>query len=142
IIRSGLVFGPEDAFINHIAMMLALNPLFFLMSGKGEVILNPIYIDDLVDGIYKLTQSDLEGAANIGTGEYVTVNHLVETIIAISGKDLSIHHVEGPVGVLARNFSKERMRSIGWQATTSLRDGMERTYAWVAEQVGNSGGAR
>lgn len=103
--------------------------------GDGNAVRGFTYIDDLVDGIYRLTQSDLEGAANIGTEEYMTVNHLVETVIAISGKNLSIKHVEGPVGVLARNFSKERMRTIGWEATTSFRDGMEKTYTWVAAQV-------
>jgi nucleoside-diphosphate-sugar epimerase len=103
--------------------------------GDGTAVRGFTYIDDLVDGIYRLVQSDLEGAANIGTEEYVTVNELVETVIAVSGKEVGIRHVEGPVGVQARNFSKARMRSLGWEATTSLREGIERTYPWVAEQV-------
>ncbi len=103
--------------------------------GDGTAIRAFTYVDDLVDGIYTLTQSDLEGAANIGTEEYVSVNQLVETIIDVAGKDLRIEHVEGPVGVQARNFSKARVHSLGWEAEVSLREGIERTYRWVKAQV-------
>jgi nucleoside-diphosphate-sugar epimerase len=103
--------------------------------GDGTAIRAFTYVDDLVDGIYTLTQSDLEGAVNIGTEEYVSVNQLVETIIAVAGKDLRIEHVEGPVGVQARNFSKARIHSLGWDAAVSLREGIERTYPWVKAQV-------
>jgi nucleoside-diphosphate-sugar epimerase len=103
--------------------------------GDGTAVRGFTYVDDLVDGIYTLTQSDLDVSANIGTEEYVTVNDLVSTVIDVSGKEIRIKHVEGPVGVLARNFSKARMRALGWEATTPLRDGIARTYAWVAEQV-------
>jgi len=43
--------------------------------------------------------------------------------------------VEGPVGVQARNFDKSKIRSLGWEAETSLREGIGRTYAWIEEQV-------
>ncbi len=92
-------------------------------------------LDHLVDGIYMLTQSELQVSANIGTDEYVTVNELVQTVIDISGKDLEIRHIDGPVGVAARNFSKARMRALGWEAKVQFRDGIARTYAWVAGQV-------
>ena len=103
--------------------------------GDGTAIRAFTYVDDLVDGIYALTQSDLEGAVNIGSKEYVTVNELVRTVIEVAGKDLRIQHLEGPVGVQARNFSKDRIHSLGWEAEVSLREGIERTYPWVLEQV-------
>lgn len=103
--------------------------------GDGTAIRAFTYVDDLVDGIYALTQSDLEGAVNIGSEQYVTVNELVRTVLAVAGKDLRIQHVEGPVGVQARNFSKARIHSLGWEAEISLREGIERTYPWVLEQV-------
>jgi len=65
----------------------------------------------------------------------VTVNELVQTVIDVSGKDVQIRHVDGPVGVAARNFSKARMRSLGWEAKVRLREGIEQTYAWISEQV-------
>ena len=64
-----------------------------------------IYVDDMTAGIFTLMQSDLEGPANIGTSEYVTVKELVDTITSVAGKDVSIQWVEGPVGVQSRNFS-------------------------------------
>jgi nucleoside-diphosphate-sugar epimerase len=103
--------------------------------GDGSAVRAYTYVDDLVDGVYTLMQSDLEGAANIGTEEYVTVAELVQTVIDVSGKDVGIEYVEGPVGVQARNFSKARMHDLGWHATTSLRDGIAETYAWIEEQV-------
>ena len=86
IIRSGLVFGPEDAFINHIAMMLKLNPLFFAIPGRGDVVLNPIYIDDLVDAIiHSLEAMDLvDETVEIGGPEYLTFRDMVQTIMRVS----------------------------------------------------------
>jgi len=103
--------------------------------GDGSAIRNFTYVDDMVEAIYLLTQSDLEGAVNLGGEEYVTVNELVQTVIEISGKDVGIKHIDGPVGVHSRNFSKERSRTLGWQAKTHLREGIARTYAWIDAQV-------
>ena len=106
--------------------------------GDGSAIRNYTYVDDLVDGIYRLTRSDLEGAVNIGGDEYVTVTELVQTVIDVSGKAIEIEYVDGPVGVHARNFAKDRIRSLGWTASTSLAQGIARTYPWIAEQAANA----
>ena len=103
--------------------------------GNGSAVRSYTYVDDMVDGIYRLTQSDLTVPTNIGSPEYVTVDELVRTIADISGKQVRAVYVEGPVGVLSRNFSNERIYSIGWRARFSLRDGLERTYPWVEAQV-------
>jgi nucleoside-diphosphate-sugar epimerase len=89
----------------------------------------------MVDGIYMLMHSDLHGAVNIGCPEYVSVDELANTIAQVSGKEIHIKHVEGPVGVQARNFSNERIYSIGWQARHYLKDGIAQTYPWVEAQV-------
>jgi len=91
-----------------------------------------------VDGIYRLMQSDLEGPVNIGGTEQVTVDELVNAVITISGKRIVPVHVAGPVGVRSRNFSKSRIESLGWRATTSLTDGIGKTYEWIEEQVKNA----
>jgi len=106
--------------------------------GDGTAIRAYTYIDDMIEGIYLLMQSDLEGPVNIGSDEYVTVDELVRTVIEVSGKTIHVKYVEGPVGVQARNFSKARIRSLGWEAKVSLREGIKRTYAWIEEQVKRS----
>jgi GDP-D-mannose 3',5'-epimerase len=103
--------------------------------GDGSAIRSYTYVSDLVDGIYRLTHSDLEGACNIGCPQYVSVNELVETVAKVAGKTIHIKHVDGPVGVQSRNFSNARMESIGWKAKVFLEEGIGRTYAWIEEQV-------
>jgi GDP-D-mannose 3',5'-epimerase len=88
-----------------------------------------------VDGIYRLMHSDLEGPANIGNPEYVTVKELVDIVAAVSGKPFNVEWVKGPVGVQSRNFSNERIYSTGWQARFPLIEGIKRTYPWIETQV-------
>jgi nucleoside-diphosphate-sugar epimerase len=88
-----------------------------------------------VDGIYRLTESSLEGPANIGSPEYVSVAQLVQTVAAVAAKKVRIQYVKGPVGVHSRNFSSERISSTGWRPRFSLKDGIARTYPWVNGQV-------
>ena len=103
--------------------------------GDGTAIRSYTYVDDMVDGIYRLTESSLEGPANIGSPEYVSVAQLVQTVADVSGKRIRTKYVTGPVGVHSRNFSNERIASIGWRPRFSLKDGIARTYPWVNAQV-------
>jgi nucleoside-diphosphate-sugar epimerase len=103
--------------------------------GDGTAIRSYTYVDDMVDGIYMLMQSDLEGAVNIGCPQYVSVNELVDTVAEVAGKEIRVKHIEGPVGVQSRNFSNERIYSLGWQARVFLKEGIERTYPWIEQQV-------
>lgn len=86
IIRSGLVFGEDDAFFNHIAMLLTTNPFFFLMPGRGEVVLHPIYIDDIVKVlIQSLEHMDtLDKTIEVGGPEYITLHDMIRTMMRIS----------------------------------------------------------
>jgi len=103
--------------------------------GDGTAIRSYTYVDDMVNGIYLLMQSDLEGPANIGCPEYVAVDELANAVAEVAGKKITIRHVPGPVGVQSRNFSNERIYSLGWQARYFLKDGIAQTYPWVEEQV-------
>jgi len=103
--------------------------------GDGSAIRSYTYVDDMVEGIYLLMHSDLRGAVNIGSPQYVSVNELVETVAAVAGKRIHVRHVEGPVGVQSRNFSNARIYSIGWQSRFDLRAGIGRTYPWIETQV-------
>lgn len=103
--------------------------------GDGTAVRSYTYVDDLVDGIYRLMQSDLKVPANIGCPQYVTVDELVASVAKTAGKTIHIKHVEGPVGVQSRNFSNERIYSLGWEAQVYLDEGVARTYPWVEAQV-------
>jgi nucleoside-diphosphate-sugar epimerase len=107
--------------------------------GDGSAIRSYTYVDDMVDGIYRLTHSDLVMPTNIGSPEYVSVDELVRTVADVAGKRIGIGHIEGPVGVRSRNFSNERIYSTGWQPRFSLRDGIARTYPWVEAQTRRHG---
>jgi nucleoside-diphosphate-sugar epimerase len=103
--------------------------------GDGTAVRAYTYVSDMVEGILALMQSDLEGPTNIGSEQYVAVDELVQTVIDASGKEIYVKHVEGPVGVQARNFSKARIQSLGWKANVSLKEGIGYTYPWIEEQV-------
>jgi nucleoside-diphosphate-sugar epimerase len=103
--------------------------------GDGSAIRSYTYVDDMVDGIYRLMQSDLEEPVNIGSPEYVTVAQLVDVVARVAQKRVAAHYVAGPVGVRSRNFSNERVYSLGWRPRFSLEAGIGRTYPWIADQV-------
>jgi nucleoside-diphosphate-sugar epimerase len=103
--------------------------------GDGTAIRSYTYVDDMVEGIYLLMHSDLQVPANIGCPQYVSVDELVETVAEVAGKKIHIRHIPGPVGVQSRNFSNERIYSLGWQPKIYLKEGIARTYPWVAAQV-------
>ena len=107
--------------------------------GDGAAIRAYTYVSDMVGGIYMLMHSDLEGPTIIGSDEYVTVDELVNTVIEVAGKEIHKKYVEGPVGVQARNFSKARIHSLGWEAKVSLKEGIALTYPWIETQVKTTG---
>ena len=103
--------------------------------GDGTAIRSYLYIDDLLESIIHLMNSNLEGPVNIGSAEYVSVKELVDKIIKISGKKISVKYVEGPVGVRYRNFSNAKINSIGSKPKVSLEEGLRLTYLWIEDQV-------
>ncbi len=103
--------------------------------GDGSAVRSYTYVDDMVDGIYRLMHSELKGAVNIGCPQYVTVKELVEAVASVAGKTIQIKSIPGPVGVQSRNFSNDRIYSIGWRSQFDLKKGIELTYPWVAAQV-------
>lgn len=87
IIRPGLVFGAEDAFVSHLAMMMRSNMLFFLMPGEGDTVLHPIHIDDLVRAILLSLESValVDKVIEIGGPEYITFEDMLLTIMRVTG---------------------------------------------------------
>lgn len=106
--------------------------------GDGSALRVYTYVSDLCRGIKALMESDIVEPTNIGSDEIVSVDELVETVASVSGKSITIEHVPGPVGVSARYHRTDRIRATGWTAAVPLRDGIENTYPWIAEQVADA----
>ena len=103
--------------------------------GDGKAVRCFTYIEDLINGIRTLMKSNIETPTNLGSNEYVEVNKLAEYVILASGKNLKIKHIDGAVGVHARNFSDKLIRSTGWKAKWKLKDAIKIHYDWVKTQV-------
>jgi GDP-D-mannose 3', 5'-epimerase len=106
--------------------------------GDGEQTRSFCYVDDCIEGIYRIMQSDHREPINLGTDRMVTINELARLVIEISGKhDVSLVHVDGPQGVRGRNSDNTKLREVlGWEPETSLEEGLAPTYRWIEEQVG------
>lgn len=114
---------------------LATDNTYLEVWGDGNAIRVFTYVDDLIDGIRSLVNSEINTPTNIGSPERVTVDNLAEVIIKASGKKLTIKHVDGPVGVHARYFSNEKIYSTGWRHKYSLEEGIKMHYEWIKNQV-------
>lgn len=115
--------------------------------GDGLQTRSFLYVDECVEAVLRLMQSDFLGPVNIGSEEMVSINQLAQIAIDVSGKQLGIENIHGetflhkygfpcPTGVRGRNSDNELYRSkIGWAVSQPLRLGMEKTYRWISNQV-------
>ena len=104
--------------------------------GDGLQTRSFLYIDECIEGVRRLMESDFTGPVNIGSDEMVTINRLAELAMEIAGKRLTIRHIKGPLGVRGRNSDNRLIeRKLSWRPTRPLREGMENTYAWISSQV-------
>ena len=108
--------------------------------GDGQQTRSFLYVDECLEGVRRLVESDFTGPVNIGSVEMVSINQLAESVMHIAEKKLTIRHIEGPLGVRGRN-SDNRLISekLGWCPSRPLREGLTKTYAWVAAQVQKAG---
>jgi len=105
--------------------------------GDGKQTRSFLYIDDCIEAVRRLMKSDFCGPVNIGSEEMVSINQLATMIMEIAGKKVSIRHISGkPQGVRGRTSDNRLiLEKLDWEPAYSLRDGVEPTYAWIAEQV-------
>jgi GDP-D-mannose 3', 5'-epimerase len=107
--------------------------------GDGEQTRSFCYIDDCVEGLYKLMRSDYSEPLNLGQDRLISINGLADVIARIAGVDVVKNHVPGPEGVRGRNSDNSRLREVlGWEPEVSLEDGLARTYHWIEGQVAES----
>ena len=104
--------------------------------GDGLQTRSFLYIDECVEGSLRLARSEFEGPFNVGSDEMVTINQLAGMAMDIAGKKLDIHHIPGPLGVRGRNSDNRLIKkTLGWAPSRPLREGMEKTYAWIEAQL-------
>lgn len=107
--------------------------------GDGTQTRSFLYIDDCLEGTLRLIESGFDKPLNVGSTEMVTINDLAKMIIDISGKKLEIKHIPGPIGVMGRNSDNKLIKEVlGWEPQSKLRDGIEKLYKWVNQQVNKS----
>ena len=109
--------------------------------GDGRQTRSYCYIDDCVEGIYRLMRSDHHDPLNLGTDRLVSINELVDLVAAIAGKRLrKKHDLTKPQGVRGRNSDNTRLRQVlGWEPATSLEDGLRLTYDWICAELRKAG---
>ena len=112
------------------------------MWGDGEQTRSFLYIDECIEATRRLVDSDFLGPVNIGSEEMVSINQLADMVMDIAGKNLTIKHIPGPLGVRGRNSDNALYKEkIGWEVSQPLREGLKKTYPWIKEQVEKSGKA-
>lgn len=115
--------------------------------GDGLQTRSFLYVDECIEAVLRLMNSNFSDPVNIGSEEMVTINQLANNAINISGKDLKIHNIHGkefyekygfkcPTGVRGRNSDNKLFKkNVGWQVSEPLIQGMKSTYPWIDEQV-------
>lgn len=115
--------------------------------GDGQQTRSFLYVDECVEAVLRLMESDFMGPVNIGSEEMVSINQLAQMAIDISGKNISIKNIDGqefidkygfkcPTGVRGRNSDNKLYKEkIGWEVSEPLLVGMEKTFSWIDEKV-------
>lgn len=105
--------------------------------GDGEQVRSFLWVDEALDGIMKLMESEYHQPINIGSDEAISINDLAKMVIEISGKNLTIKNVESnALGVRGRNSDNTLCQSVlNWSPVAPLRQGMGKLYAWVLNEV-------
>jgi len=115
---------------------LAVNQGAMEVWGDGQQTRSFLYIDECLEAVRRLMESDVEEVINIGSEEMIKINDLAMMAIDISGKQVLVKNIPGPEGVRGRNSDNQLIRELlDWEPTMPLREGMERTYEWIEEQI-------
>jgi GDP-D-mannose 3',5'-epimerase len=104
--------------------------------GDGKQTRSFLYVDECLEGIRRLMQSDCTHPVNIGSDEMVSINTLVDIVSSIGNKTVVKKHIEGPQGVRGRNSDNTFIeKMIAWKPSTKLEDGLHKTYSWIKGNI-------
>jgi len=147
IVRFHNIFGPQGtweggrekapaAMCRKVAVAKQTGNHEIEMWGDGEQTRSFCYIDDTLEGIYRLMRSDYRFPLNVGSDRMVTINELAYIVAKIAGIDITIKHIDGPMGVRGRNSDNTRLReTLKWEPALTLEQGLTTTYKWIDQQV-------
>lgn len=104
--------------------------------GPGNQTRSFLYIDECLEAVRRLMDSEVTEVINIGSDEMISINNLAKMTGEISGKDIVIRNINGPVGVNGRNSDNALIKELlGWAPSQPLIEGMRKTYTWIEKQV-------
>lgn len=145
IVRFHNIFGPLGAWNNGKEkspaalcrkVALAKNGESIEVWGPGTQTRSFLFIEECIEGIHKIMASDYNLPLNLGSERMISINNLAKLIADRAGKEISIKNIDGPLGVMGRNsHNKLIMESIGWKPGEDLEYGIDKTYAWIKEQI-------
>jgi GDP-D-mannose 3',5'-epimerase len=148
IARFHNIFGPEGTYEGERAkapaaicrkVAQAKNLDEIEIFGDGNQTRSFLYIDECIEGVRRLMTADDDinfRPLNIGSSESISINDLAKMIIKISGKNLTLKHIDGPQGVRGRNSDNTLIKEVlGWEPYHSLEGGIEKLYHWINKQV-------
>ena len=144
IVRFHNIFGPLGTYEGGkekapaaLCRKIALSKGEIEVWGDGKQTRSFCYIDDCVEGIYRLMQSEYYEPLNLGQDRLVTINELVDMIANIAGKKIyAILDLTKPQGVRGRNSDNTKLKEVlGWEPKISLEEGLKKTYEWIKGQV-------
>lgn len=109
---------------------------FIEVWGDGKQTRSFLYIDDCIDAVRTLMDSDFMGPVNIGSEEMVTINELARIIIGLSGKSITVRNIKGPEGVRGRNSDNALIyKELGWEPKLTLKQGLQKTFNWISSKI-------
>jgi GDP-D-mannose 3',5'-epimerase len=109
--------------------------------GDGKQTRTFLYVDECLEGVRRLMDSEFLGPVNIGSAEMVSIRGLAELIASIADKQISIEYIDGPLGVRGRSSDNRLIQQkLSWAPSQSLEAGLRETYEWIEQQVLDTAG--
>jgi GDP-D-mannose 3',5'-epimerase len=144
IARFHNIYGPEGTYDGGrekspaaLCRKVALAKDEIEIWGNGEQTRSYCYVDDCVEALYNLMNSEYHSPLNIGTNRLVSINELADIIIKISGKEIrKTYDFNKPIGVVGRNADITKAKGIlNWEPKVSLEEGLKKTYSWIKSRI-------
>jgi len=108
----------------------------FEMWGDGKQTRSFCFVDDCVEGVLRLMNSEYNKPLNIGSDEMLSMNDMANIVLGFLDKDIPIHHIPGPEGVRGRNSNNDLIRKVlGWAPSLPLKNGLKITFDWIKIQI-------